>query len=101
MARPRDPVSDYRVAIHKIREYRYAATQPLYHNEAGTLARKYIHWGQVDERLVFNQNELWKTPTQDERAKFFFLKAGASILVLKTMQSRITEFLSQKRSLMA
>jgi len=72
MARPREPVSDYRVAIHKIREYRYAATQPLYHKENGTLARKYIHCGQVDERLVFNPNELWKTLTQDERAKFIF-----------------------------
>ena len=72
MARPRDPVSDYRVAIHKIREYRYATTQPLYHKEDGTLARKYIHWGQVDERLVFTPNELWKTLTQDEKAKFIF-----------------------------
>ena len=72
MSRPRDPASDYRIAIHKIREYRYAATQPLYQKKDGGIARKYIHWGLVDEHLVFTPNELWKTMTQEEKAKFIF-----------------------------
>ena len=44
MARPIDPIAQYRVSIHNIGGYRYASTQPAYQDpETGKTKHRRIH----------------------------------------------------------
>jgi len=50
MGRHPDPLSSYRVSIHKIGKYLYASTQPIRFNEEKGKNEHYrIHWGTVSK----------------------------------------------------
>ena len=62
MARPLDPTAPYRISIHNIGGYRYAGTQPAYHDPAAEKTKhKRIHWGTLYEsNKGTSKNPIWE-----------------------------------------
>jgi hypothetical protein len=54
MARPVDPLAQFRVKPHVTKGYVYASTQqPCVDPDTGKKSYRYVHWGSVDENLKF------------------------------------------------
>lgn len=73
MARPVDPNAQYRVKPHVTNGYTYASTQPPYIDpNTGTKRYRYIHWGTLDENLMFIPGHPFYMASPEERAKLIF-----------------------------
>lgn len=73
MGRKADPLSTYRVFLHKDKQYRYAATQEHVENTQGKNTRfKITHWGTVSDKLVFTPNAKYRLSDVEERLKLIF-----------------------------
>lgn len=71
--RPRNPETDYRVWMHRIGKYKYAATHRTTHDAAtGKSSRKMLHWGSVDSDMKFHPNAAYLLLSPEERNKFIF-----------------------------
>ena len=73
MARPVDPLAQYRVKLHINGDYTYASTQPPY-DDPSTGKKKYrrVHWGTVDEKLKFTPGATFFMASPEERARLIF-----------------------------
>lgn len=68
-----DPNSQYKVFIHNDRKYRYAAVQIRIKGlENGSVKRKILHIGKIDENNLFIPNDNFKLLDQDEKKKYIF-----------------------------
>ena len=73
MARPVDPIAQYRVKPHVINGYTYASTQPSFPDpKTGKKKYRYIHWGSIDENLRFKPNSQFFLASPEERARLIF-----------------------------
>lgn len=76
VGRPRNPDNKYKMGIHKTGKYLYASTQVVIDdkNPDEHVKRKFkhIHWGKLDENLVFIPNSSFLYLTPSERAKYIF-----------------------------
>ena len=73
MARPVDPLSQYRIKPHKNNGYIYASTQPSYiDSTTGRKKYRYIHWGTIDDTLTFKPNTQYIYASPEERKKLIF-----------------------------
>ena len=73
MPRHTDPEAQYRVKPHLTKGYKYASTQPSYIDPStGRKKYRYIHWGTVDDNLVFNPNSAFYLASPEERARLIF-----------------------------
>ncbi|MBR2259221.1 MAG: hypothetical protein IJ899_18210 [Blautia sp.] len=71
--RKADPMSPYKVFLHKDRKYRYAATQRKNEISSGKRSKYTItHWGTVSEDLVFSPNATYRLADAKERMKLIF-----------------------------
>ena len=71
--RKADPMSPYKVFLHKDRKYRYAATQRRNEISSGKKSKYTItHWGTVSEDLVFSPNATYRLADAKERMKLIF-----------------------------
>ena len=73
MGRRPDPNAQYRVKPHITKGYTYASTQPPYTDLAtGKKKYRYIHWGTVDENLVFIPGTAFYLASPEERERLVF-----------------------------
>nr|MCR5258153.1 hypothetical protein [Desulfovibrio sp.] len=73
MGRHPDPLSSYRVSIHKIGKYLYASTQPIRFNEEKGKNEHYrIHWGVVSKDNKFIPNDTYLNASVEIREKLIF-----------------------------
>ena len=73
MGRRADPNSQYRVKPHITKGYTYASTQsPTIDTETGKKKYRHIHWGTVDENLVFVPGAAFYLATPEERIRLIF-----------------------------
>ena len=73
MARPVDPNTPYRVALHVTKGYRYASTQPtVVDPETGKRTHHQVHWGTVDENNKFVPGSKYIFASPEERQKLIF-----------------------------
>ena len=73
MARPVDPNTPYRVALHVTKGYRYASTQPtVVDPETGKRSHHQVHWGTVDENNKFIPGSKYILASPEERQKLIF-----------------------------
>jgi len=73
MARTKNPDTNFKIAIHKMGKYRYAATQPLLVDpDTGKKIRHYVHWGTVTDDLVFIPGLRYKEASSEEKSKLIF-----------------------------
>jgi hypothetical protein len=73
MPRPKDPQSTYRVSTHKTNGYTYASTQPAAIDPGtGKRTHRHIHWGRLDDDMVFRPGIAYLTASPDERARLVF-----------------------------
>ena len=73
MGRQPDPNAQYRVKPHVTKGYTYASTQPPYIDLAtGKKKYRYIHWGTVDENLVFIPGSAFYLASPEERERLVF-----------------------------
>lgn len=71
--RKADPLTPYRVRLHKDKGYRYASTQQYFEDpESGRKSHRYINWGTVTEEYVFNPNNTYRLAPISERMKLIF-----------------------------
>lgn len=71
--RKADPLTPYRVRLHKDKGYRYASTQRYDVNiETGRKVQKYVNWGTVSDSLVFEPNSTYRLTPVAERLKLIF-----------------------------
>lgn len=71
MGRPIDPLSPYRVSVHKSNGHVYATTQPFKQDKNGNVVRRHVSWGVViDSKFIPNKTYLYAAP--EERAKLIF-----------------------------
>ena len=73
MARPVDPLAQYRVKLRINGGYAYASTQPPYTDpETGKKKYRHIHWGTVDDNLKFDREQifLWLIPKNAPASSF-------------------------------
>ena len=73
--RKSDPLSPYKVFLHKDKQYRYAATQSKI-NKASSKKTRYriTHWGTVSDDFVFTPNAKYRLTDVEERTKLIFPK---------------------------
>jgi hypothetical protein len=73
MGRHIDPDSQYRIKPHITHGYTYASTQPFI-TDSSTGKKKYrhVHWGTVDENLVFTPGSAFYLASPEERARLIF-----------------------------
>ena len=73
MARPADPMAQYRVKTHITNGYTYASTQPCTVDPAtGKKAYRHVHWGTVDEDLRFTPGTRFFIASPQERQRLIF-----------------------------
>ena len=73
MGRYIDPDSQYRIKPHKTHGYTYASTQPpAIDPETGKKKYRHVHWGTVDENLVFIPGSAFYLASPEERARLIF-----------------------------
>ena len=73
MTRPVDPDAQYRVKPHITKGYTYASTQPpVIDPSTGKKKYRYIHWGTVDENLVFIPGSAFYMASPEERSRLIF-----------------------------
>jgi len=73
MARPVDPIAQYRVKLHLNGGYTYASTQPFYIDpDTGKKKYRRIHWGTVDENNKFTPGSKFYQASPEERAQLIF-----------------------------
>ena len=73
MPKPVDPNAQYRVKPHITKGYTYASTQPPYVDpNTGKKKYKYIHWGTVDENLLFVPGSAFYMASPKERVRLIF-----------------------------
>ncbi len=73
MGRHPDPLSPYRVSIHKNGNYFYASTQPIrYNEEKGKNEHYRIHWGTISKDNKFIPNETYRNAPAEIREKLIF-----------------------------
>ena len=71
--RKANPMSPYKVFLHKDKKYRYAATQRKNETTSGKKSKYTItHWGTVSENLVFSPNATYRLTDVKERMKLIF-----------------------------
>ncbi|MBO4334791.1 MAG: transposase [Desulfovibrio sp.] len=75
MGRPVDPLSPYRVSIHRNGNYNYASTQiNRFNSETGQKEHKRIHWGRLTEENKFIPGNEFISASQEIRSKLIFPK---------------------------
>ena len=75
MPRKPDPETQYRIAIHVDKGYRYASTQPASVDpETGKRTYRRIHWGTVDDHNRFTPGKSYIFAPIEERSKLIFPK---------------------------
>ena len=75
MGRPVDPLSPYRVSIHRNGNYNYASTQiNRINSETGQKEHKRIHWGRLTEENKFIPGNEFISASQEIRSKLIFPK---------------------------
>lgn len=75
MGRKTNPISMYRVSIHRTNGYCYASTQPArYDEKTGKNIHLHVHWGVVDENLKFYPGKNYFYADIEERSKLIFPK---------------------------
>ena len=73
MARPANPDSQYRIKPHIVNCYKYASTQPaIIDPNTGKKKYRYIHWGTVDENLVFIPGSAFYLASPEVRSRLIF-----------------------------
>lgn len=73
MSRKVDPMTRYRVRIHKDRNYTYASVQePTVNPKTGKKYPKTINLGTLDENFVFIPNATFRLLPVEEKAKYIF-----------------------------
>ena len=73
MPRPVDPDAQYRIKPHVTKGYTYASTQPsTIDPETGKKKYRYIHWGKVDENLLFTPGTAFFLASPEERTRLIF-----------------------------
>lgn len=72
MARPVGPNSGYQMVIHKMGKYRYASTERVVTSKSGKTIPKHIHWGKIDDKMIFHPNEKFLFEKPSEKAKFIY-----------------------------
>ena len=73
MGRKTNPMSMYRVSIHKTNGYCYASTQPArYDEKLGKNVHSHVHWGVVDENFKFYPGKNYFYADIEERSKLIF-----------------------------
>lgn len=71
--RKADPLTPYRVRLHKDKGYRYASTQVYSEDpKTGAKSHRYINWGTVSEEFVFKPNRTYRLTPFSERQKLIF-----------------------------
>jgi len=73
MARPLDPLAQFRVKAHVNGGYTYASTQPP-HTDSATGKRKFrrVHWGTIDKNLKFVPSSAFFLADPKVRARLIF-----------------------------
>ena len=75
MGRHIDPESQYRIKPHITHGYTYASTQPpTVDPSTGKKKYRHVHWGTVDENLVFTPGSAFYLASPTERAQLIFPK---------------------------
>lgn len=69
MPRPADPLTAYRLAVHRVGAYRYVCTQPGVRDDSGRIVYRRLRWGRLDEQQRFIPGERWLTASAEERAR--------------------------------
>ena len=73
MGRHADPEAQYRIKAHITHGYRYASTQPRYIDPStGEKKYRHVHWGTVDENLVFTPGAVFYLASPEERSRLIF-----------------------------
>lgn len=73
MGRKSNPVSMYRVSIHKTNGYNYASTQPARFDEkTGKNTHCHVHWGVIDDNFKFYPGKNYFYADIEERSKLIF-----------------------------
>ena len=73
MARPKDPLSPYRVSVHKCNGHTYATTQPFVSDADGKTVRRRYSWGiLIGSKFIPNKNYIYASA--EEREKLIFPK---------------------------
>ena len=73
--RKSDPLSPYKVFLHKDKKYQYAATQSKIDKASNKKTRYRItHWGTVSDDFVFTPNAKYRLTDVEERIKLIFPK---------------------------
>lgn len=90
--RPKNPKTNYKVALHKCGSYRYAATQPILPDPStGKNSRRYIYWGNVTEDLRFIPNQRYLLSSKEIRDKLIFPSEWDMSEVQKEFRSVCTD----------
>jgi hypothetical protein len=75
MGRHIDADSQYRIKPHKTHGYTYASTQPpIIDPSTGKKKYRHVHWGTVDENLVFTPGSTFYLASPEERTRLIFPK---------------------------
>lgn len=72
--RKSDPMTAYKMRVHLANGYRYGATLTSGTSKKGDKIRKYIHWGSLDNNMVFTPNTEFVMLPSSEREKYVFPK---------------------------
>lgn len=73
--RPVNPDTNFKVALRKTGNYRYAATQPTSVDPvSGEVKRRFVYWGDVTEDMRFIPNDRYRLTSIAERKKLIFPK---------------------------
>ena len=71
--RPADPLSPYRMKVHRLGQHAYASTQPAVVDETtGKKRYRHVHWGVLGDGLRFVPNAKFLLLDPEERSRFIY-----------------------------